>query len=276
MTRGKTIALCAFAAALCSAAGVFWGSQKLLKATHETVVVSGLPKKLDGLRILQISDLHARSTEYIGAEVWERARDLEFDIVAMTGDIVDWSARQIEPHLPHIASLASGHPVFFAEGNHDHYSMWKLRTYLEEAGVTVLADEKAECAFNGETFEVAGLSDYYTADMEISASLFTESDKFRLALVHQPQHVDYVDIDTSPCLVLSGHTHGGQWRAPFLPTLYAPGQGFLPKYGHGEYSLNESGSAKMYVSKGIGSTGKVPFRIWNRPEICVITLTSEE
>lgn len=261
-----TIALASFSILIGT---ILWGSQRYLKVTQETLYVPELPPELDGMKILQISDLHANHPERMNLNIWREVKNLDFDLVALTGDIIDKNAYQLEPHMLHLSALAAEKPVFFAEGNHDHYSMKKLSALLTLCGVTILADEKTSFTHNGATFEIIGLNDFYTADLEGQQPLYAPSDTFRLSLVHQPQHVDYFDINASPGVVLSGHTHGGQVRLPLLPTLYAPYQKFFPKYGYGAYDL---GRAQMFVSKGIGSTGKMPLRFWNRPEICLLTL----
>ncbi|MDF2804609.1 MAG: phosphoesterase, partial [Anaerocolumna sp.] len=73
-------------------------------------------------------------------------------------------------------------------------------------------------------------------------------------------------------LVFSGHAHGGQFRIPFIGGLVAPDQGFLPKYTSGRYDKNNT---VMYVSRGLGNS-IIPIRIFNRPEIVVVKLKSQE
>ena len=104
--------------------------------------------------------------------------------------------------------------------------------------------------------------------MEKNLAALSQGDGFQLLLSHRPEFMDmYVRYDID--LVLSGHAHGGQFRLPFLGGLYAPSQGFFPKYDAG---LFEEENTKMIVSRGIGNSA-FPLRFNNRPELVLITLT---
>lgn len=152
--------------------------------------------------------------------------------------------------------------------------MKKLTPMLENAGVKILSNEKKTLEYKSVSFDIIGIEDIYTTEIEKAVSVFEDNENFQLVLVHQPQFVDRImdKLENSKSLVLSGHTHGGQIRIPFMKTLYAPNQGFLPKYGDGLYELANS---KLFISRGIGGTGKMPLRIFNRPEICLLTLKKD-
>jgi predicted MPP superfamily phosphohydrolase len=92
---------------------------------------------------------------------------------------------------------------------------------------------------------------------------------YRILLSHRPELIDVYEKN-SINLVLSGHAHGGQFRIPFIGGLIAPDQGFFPKYTEGLYRVGET---KLIVSRGLGNS-IIPFRINNRPELVVITLTN--
>ena len=93
---------------------------------------------------------------------------------------------------------------------------------------------------------------------------------FHIILSHQPQIFDWFKKGKIPfsALILAGHTHGGQVRLPFAPTLFAPGQGIFPGYGDGWFQ-REDGTIKMFISRGIGAT-YFPIRMFNPPEIVII------
>ena len=94
---------------------------------------------------------------------------------------------------------------------------------------------------------------------------------YTILLSHRPELFDtYVSGEID--LVLSGHAHGGQFRLPFIGGLYAPGQGFFPKYDAGMYSKE---TTSMVVSRGLGNS-IIPLRFNNRPEIVLIELTGEK
>ena len=93
---------------------------------------------------------------------------------------------------------------------------------------------------------------------------------FNILLSHRPELFDlYADRNID--LIFSGHAHGGQFRIPFIGGLVAPDQGLFPKYTSGVYKQNQS---TMIVSRGLGNS-IIPIRIFNRPEIVVVTLQSK-
>ena len=97
------------------------------------------------------------------------------------------------------------------------------------------------------------------------------NEEFFLLLSHRPEYLEMYDqypVD----LVLTGHAHGGQFRLPFIGGVYAPGQGFLPKYTAGLY---ETDDLEMYVGTGIGNS-VIPVRIFNPPEILTIILETQK
>ena len=90
---------------------------------------------------------------------------------------------------------------------------------------------------------------------------------FVLMLSHRPEYLELYDqYEIDVCL--SGHAHGGQFRIPFVGGVYAPGQGFLPKYTVGVY---ETEDIALYVGTGIGNS-VIPVRVFNPPEILTIIL----
>jgi predicted MPP superfamily phosphohydrolase len=94
---------------------------------------------------------------------------------------------------------------------------------------------------------------------------------FNLLLAHHPEYIgNYVCAGAG--LVFSGHAHGGQFRLPLIGGLYAPGQGVLPTYDAGLYSL---GNTQMIVSRGLGNS-RFPFRLNNRPDLVVAALYPAE
>ena len=94
-----------------------------------------------------------------------------------------------------------------------------------------------------------------------------ESDGFTVLLSHRPELFD-VYVDTGIDLVFSGHAHGGQFRLPFIGGLFAPNQGFIPKYDAGRFDKENT---TMIVSRGVGNS-IIPLRINNPPELVVVEL----
>ena len=246
-------------------------SKRWLAIRHERVVFDWMPERLSGLKILHISDIHGNDPQKMNLDIWPVIETLEFDLAVITGDMVVGDMEQINPHLPSIRRLSRRTPVFYVEGNHEIMFFEEIVELLINAGVTVLTNERQTWRIGKfGSVPIIGLRDYCVLLLnhliKDTKKLLNDCDgKFHLILSHEPQifrHMGRLKLG----LVLSGHTHGGQIRIPFLPTLYAPGQGILPRFGDGWYS---EGYNKMYISRGIGVT-VFPVRLFNRPEIAVI------
>jgi len=257
---------------------IYWGSMRWLKIYNHAVYFDDLPSHLEGLRILQISDLHASCQEQVEFDIWRHIVDLDFDIAVITGDIMlgllgshAGPILELEPHRQHLAALAARVPTFFVEGNHESRFLHQVARFMDEVGITFLHNEIHLLEINGGVIEIIGAAEYTTmrrtSFADFDALFAVPSNNFQLVLMHQPQLFDRFK-DSGANLALAGHTHGGQIRLPFLPTIYAPNQGFWPRYGAGFYYHYD---AVLYVSRGITTT-YFPVRFWNRPEIAVFEL----
>ena len=258
------------------------GSIYWVKVYNHVLYFNNLPPHLEGLRILQISDLHSNHHERMNINIWRHIDNLEFDIVAITGDIILGHRRyygnpviELNPHREQLAALAARVPVFFVEGNHESHKFPQISALMEELGIIFLHNDIYLLEVNGGVIEIIGTADNSTLiryGFEDFYALFdTPSGNFKLVLTHQPQLFDHFK-NSGINLTLAGHTHGGQLRLPFVPTIYAPNQGFWPRYGNGFYNHND---AVLYVSRGIGTT-YFPFRFWNRPEIAIFELKNRQ
>ena len=277
--RGKII-LILLVAFILTCLGITWGSLRWLKVYNHVLHFDGLPAHLDGFRILQISDLHSNSPRRINFDIWRHIDNLNFDIAVITGDIIldprhtNYGPIEVlEPHRQALIDLANRVPTFFVEGNHESDYFMQFSQFMAEVGIRFLFNERIYLETNGGVLGLIGTADastlnrhqYLNADFD---ALFENlTDNFYVVLTHQPQLFDRFKT-SGISLAITGHTHGGQIRLPFLPTIYAPGQGFWPRYGNGFYNY---GNAVLYVSRGIGTT-YFPTRFWNRPEIAVFEL----
>jgi uncharacterized protein len=238
-----------------------------------TVKVPGLPPGLDGVKILHLTDWHNRSAVHTEIDVLEVVGDASFDLVCLTGDLVESSADHLGPVKKALARLRERAPLLAVAGNHDWSAGAPLIiTQLQDVGVITLENASTEAQIRDASLTVVGVSDFFSRRANVNAAFAGAGDGFTLVLTHDPVIFPQI-ADRGPSLVLAGHTHGGQIRLPLLPTLYAPGQGFFPRYGDGLY---REGDSVMYVSRGIGYTGTLPFRFWNRPEITVLTLSRDD
>lgn len=230
------------------------------------VPVPGLHPDLDGLRIVQISDLHVGRNirrAYVESVV-ERARALAPDLVALTGDLVDGPVKRLAPHVAPLAALADGGRAFFVLGNHDCYSgasAWI--THFREMGLRVLLNEHAVVRKGTATLVVGGVVDpaYRAVKPAISLADAPSTD-FRLLLAHNPKLAPlgaFAGFD----LQLSGHTHAGQ----FFPWTLAVRLVHAPHVA----GVSREGRMWVYVSAGTGTWGP-PVRFGTRPEITLVKL----
>lgn len=229
------------------------------------------PRALDGLRIVQISDIHIGTLlgRRFAAKLVERVNRLEPDVIAVTGDLVDGSVRQLHDEVEPFAGLRARHGVYFVTGNHDHYSgarSWVAR--VEELGLHPLRNEHISIESNGGGFDLAGVDDHHGSwvgddggeDLD-RALEGRDPERPVVLLAHDPstwKRASRRGVD----LQLSGHTHGGQiWPFGFLVRLAVP-------FVAGHY---RRGDAQLYVSRGTGFWGP-PMRLFAPSEITEIAL----
>ncbi|HJV36969.1 metallophosphoesterase [Geomonas sp.] len=250
--------------------------RQFLAVRRYRVPIRDLPPSFEGFTILHLSDLHDKefgkeNERLIGMIAQER-----FDMVALTGDLVVGGAPSLLPALQIIAGIkrSSNVPLYSVPGNHD----WMLRRgdefnrQLTEAGVTVLSNRSTVLEAGGQRLFVVGVDDPVTRRDRLDEALKeTDQGAVRLLLCHSPQLLPQASrhgID----LMLSGHTHGGQFRLPILGACYVPALGIFPRWDYGRFN---SGRTTLIVSGGLGESC-VPIRINIRPEFSVITLVRHQ
>lgn len=255
---------------------LYWQNNELIltKMTYRGEIPAGF----DGYKILQIADLQ---NKVFGRRQEPLLRKIEQscpDIIVITGDLVDRHENRtdVDGAMEFIHALVTYAPVYFVSGNHEHQSgEWEiLEEALVEAGVTVLNNGKSVIERNGDTITLLGLADkkanrHY--DLLLHSLMAGQEDSFNILLSHRPELFEtYVHEGLD--LVFTGHAHGGQIVIPFFRQgIFAPHQGFFPKYTEG---MHEKDGTVMIVSRGLGNSS-FPFRIFNRPELIEVTLRQE-
>lgn len=227
----------------------------------------------DKIRICVLADLHCRRFGEKQSRILSIVEKMQPDLVIIPGDLFDVD-RDYEISFELIDCLKK-YPVYFTSGNHDNYlnEIEQLRNRLREKGVCVLENESTNFEKGNSKLEIFGMSDAgRNPGIQDSQTIFT-TDAYRILISHRPDFTEF--YESVPCdLILSGHVHGGQWRIPFLHRgLYAPQQGFLPKYYQGEHNLNGS---HLIISRGLASGNPFIPRLYNDPEICFVTLMPKE
>lgn len=252
---------------------LYWQNNDIM-TTRITYVNNKIPSAFDGYVIVQISDLHNMRFGNDQSVLLQKIKDADPDMIVVTGDLIDNVHTDFAVAMEFIQGAVKIAPVYYVPGNHEarisNYP--ELVSLMTSAGVQLLENKQIDLERNGSSIELLGIIDPFFAPVKTSLDGldFTDPSSFKILLSHRPELIKLYaskHID----LVLSGHAHGGQIRIPYLmPGLIAPNQGFFPKYTSGSYK--ESTTTEI-VSRGLGNS-TFPFRVFNRPEILVITLKS--
>ena len=258
------------------AAFLYWQNNSLMltKMTYK----GDIPESFHGYKILQISDLQNKKFGRGQKHLLKKIRESSPDIIVITGDLLDRheGRTDVDSAMEFIYDVRKIAPVYFVSGNHEHQSgEWEiLLDELVGAGVRVLNNGKSIIDKNGESITLIGLADkrvnkYY--DKMLHTLMAGQEDSFNILLCHRPELFEtYVKENID--LVFTGHAHGGQIIIPFFRQgIFAPHQGFFPKYTEG---MHEKDGTVMVVSRGLGNSS-FPFRIFNRPELIEVTLKKE-
>ncbi|HEY8176558.1 MAG TPA: metallophosphoesterase [Gemmatimonadaceae bacterium] len=254
------------------------GSRRLV-VRQVPLAPRGLPAALDGLKIVQLSDLHVgpQTSRKQLAKIAAATRDAKPHIIAYTGDQVDDYPHDVDDLASAFGDLTAPLGVYAIAGNHDVYAGWsEVRRALEAMGVTVLVNRAVKLEYNGASFWLAGTGDPAGAQFvrgdetgapDIARTLAdVPRGAFCIVLAHNPALFPSLAARGVP-VVLSGHTHYGQFSFPSKGWSLA--SVFL-EYAMGTYERNGS---LLYISPGTNYWG-IPFRIGALPEVTVVTLES--
>jgi len=246
-------------------------ARRVPRVKNVDVPIADLPAPLHGFSIVQVSDLHVGPTirrAQVEAIV-DRVNGLNADLIALTGDFVDGSVRELRAHTRPLGKLTARHGAYFVTGNHEYYSgvhAWIAE--LRGLGMRVLVNEHVNLRHDGARIVVAGVTDFSAgrfvdghASDPHRALAGAPEDVVRLLLAHQPRSAIEA-AQAGADLQLSGHTHGGQ----FFPWNYV-----VRFYQPFTAGLHRLGKLWIYVSRGTGYWGP-PKRIGAPAEITHLRL----
>jgi predicted MPP superfamily phosphohydrolase len=220
------------------------------------------------LRAALLADIHFDpyyETGYLGA-VFRMLAASSPDIVFYAGDYVTHTTARFEEFGLMTGSVRPPLGSFAALGNHDHWSgRAKIRQVLEENGIRVLRNAVVPLPGNP-GWALAGLDSFWAGRPDAGMFAREPADTQFISIVHEPDAWDTL-TDPRIRLQVSGHTHGGQIRAPFIGAIELPSWG--KKYDAG---LFRRGDQCLYVNRGIG-TVKIRCRLNCRPEITLLELS---
>ncbi|QOR35093.1 metallophosphoesterase [Clostridium sp. 'deep sea'] len=262
----------------------FYISNYTVGVTNIVISKTNIPSEFNGFKIVQISDLHDKDFGNNNELLVNKIKQQDPDIIVMTGDMIDGSSSDAKVFKNLCRQLCEIADVYYIAGNHEHGSRYryKLKSLSQELGITYLNNDKVKLTKGKSSINLYGYNiamgyyssiSYLNEQNSLSVNEITQklgevnSSKFNILLTHTPIYFSsYADWGAD--LTLCGHMHGGMIRIPFKGGVFSPHKGLFPDYDAGLYDKNER---YMYVNKGL-SGGSVGFRVYNQPEVTVITL----
>ncbi|MFE6623616.1 metallophosphoesterase [Streptomyces sp. NPDC057740] len=265
----RVVAGAAAAAAVGTVGYGTYGVVRGPKVKRVTVPLAKLPRAAHGYRIAVVSDVHLGPVLGRGfaQKVVDTINGTQPDLIAVVGDLVDGSVKDLGPAAAPLAQLRARHGAFFVTGNHEYFS--GAEQWVDEVrrlGLRPLENDRTELAH----FDLAGVNDI-AGESEGQGPDFAKAlgdrDKARacVLLAHQPVQI-HDAVDHGVDLQLSGHTHGGQlWPGNLVAGMANPTLAGLDRYG----------DTQLYVSRGAGAWGP-PTRVGAPSDITVIELASRQ
>ncbi|GGF28153.1 putative metallophosphoesterase YkuE [Echinicola rosea] len=238
--------------------------------------VANLPESLIGKMVMQISDIHVGNRfdyRYI-IDSFQNAQEYDPDFVVYTGDYITYEGEEQFRQLAEVMKFAvkGRFGTVGILGNHDYGKNWSeqhvadtVTQVLSTSGIEVLSNEQQ--TFNG--LNVIGLDDYWGLNFGPSDLMGEIDDQMaNLVLCHNPDVCDLHVWNGYRGWILSGHTHGGQCKPPFLPPPLLPVEN--KQYSSGQIELGDGRT--LYINRALGHLWQIRFNV--RPEITLFRLES--
>ena len=236
----------------------------------------------DNINVTIISDLHENIFGEDNTDLIKKIEKQSPDIILVAGDMTNEDSTDIKLVTNLMKRLSEIAPVFYSLGNTEYDNITKFNSdiikQLENVNVTVLDKEYEDIKIKNTIIRIGGMYDYAFAlngnNTYKFLCDFQDTESYKIMMAHRPDSFifgdasEVWDID----LVVSGHTHGGQVRLPFIGGLYVGDQGYFPKYDKGLFDLNK---IKILITSGLGSgKQKIP-RFNNVPEVVNLKITNK-
>ena len=256
------------------------------------IKIKGLKNDLDGLKIVQLSDMHLSSFykhEKLLKKVMDNVNAIGPDLILNTGDFVTYGWREFDAMDTILSEAKSRYGNYAILGNHDfgtyqpffteadrNNNVLIINNFIKSSGYTVLIDTSATVKIKGSKIGLIGIitkgmfPHIVHGDLKKSLSGLDSVD-LKILLSHDPnQWAEDVAGKTDIDITLSGHTHGMQMGIYTKIFKWSPAKYYYPHWN----GLFREGNQVHYVNRGLGELA-IPFRIWMPPEITVITLKRE-
>lgn len=273
------------------AAGIFtavtvWQNVNV-KITRYHIYSQNLPTNFNDYRIVLLSDIHSKNFGIGQKALLSRVKKTHPNLILIAGDWVDAKHGQFSNCTEQAKLLSKIAPVWAIYGNHELRKIRKtgqdnMHRALCDSGVHFLHTSGTRIERENSYINLIGIEDDtkpHTRKKKRTQNITnmlsrvmhgTLPDEFTILMAHHPEFIDIYSNEPID-LVVSGHAHGGQVRIPFVGGLIAPNQGLFPRYTSGKHKKNNT---QMIISRGLG--GFKPIRIFNQPEVVVISLHKDK
>lgn len=251
-----------------------------IKVREYRIINKKIPSNFNGLKIIQLSDLHYGSTMFLEEvkNIVSISNARNPDLIVFTGDLIDknykLTTKEQEKIINEFTKLNSslGKYAILGEEDNNYFT-----TIMNQSNFTILKNE-SELLYNEENYPIllTGVSTPIKnkEDLDIAYSYFNDpnhiSNIFNITILHQPDYVDKIITNYQIDLFLAGHSHNGNIRIPFLN--YAIKKEGAKKYDQDYYSLPNS---KLYISSGLGTNNSNSIRLFCRPSINFYRLSNK-
>lgn len=241
-----------------------------IKTEQIEVSIKNLPDRFDNLRIIHLSDIHIKKFGKREKRVVQIVNELNPDVLFLTGDIICRNARdEVEKFL---WGIKTKYGIWAVQGNQEYRCSMtgeKMRECYQKYGVKLLINESDRLCIQDNFIGIVGVDDPFTCHDNLGRALAgIPEDSLKILLSHSPKIVDEA-TEKGISLVLSGHTHGGQFVVPGFGSLVRPKD--WCGYVSGKYRNN---GTQVYVNRGIG-TSTIPLRLFCPSEIALIRLKKD-
>lgn len=250
-----------------------------VKAREYRVINKKLPESFNGLKIIQLSDLHYGSTMFYDElkSIVKLTNERKPDLVVFTGDLIaqdyKMTSKEKEKLITELKNINSTLGKYAVKGNEDKE---EVATILNQSDFTLLNNESDLIYKETNPILLVGLSSSLAKEQDIDKAFnyFHEEnhndDIYTITIMHEPDSVDDVLNDYHPDLFLAGHSHNGNIRIPFINfSLMRPKGAY--KYYQDYYKINDS---KLYISSGLGTNNTSSIRFFCRPSINLFRLSN--
>ena len=241
-------------------------SLKEVDITNYTISNEKIPQEFNDFKILQLSDFHSSGYKDTTEIIISKVKEINPDIIVMTGDMVSWEVKDIEELEKLINSLANLYPIYYINGNHEQLAeilrAGKYKDLLDKLGslgITFLRDNYIEITKDGQSINLYeidipldGATGLHASRWQLESDYVestlpqVDSSKFNILLAHNPLFIKQYN-KWGADLVLSGHMHGGIIRIPIIGVgILSPERGLFPRYDAGKF---KRGDTTMIVNR---------------------------